>query len=322
MNGSSFQFIYRSNILFQDSGAGAPLELQSRFSAFRALVESTLERILRELGLDWDALERSLSLLLERGDCSAASLRRSLDEYCAFLPFCRLMERKYQEIFRGIILLNPRSPILPPNPVPQKRNHVRVFWDLGSIPVASETNALSIVARLNEFFEAIGIYSNGIDYRMIAFLNSNASKHTQKVAADLNNAIVEVVWVQQDRAESRAALAGRMERERAVLPGDKSTFVIISSDVDSCKAVDISRQLQFQTIVIHNYSQKVNNFNILQTVKQSSDFVFSWESVLSNESAGNGSNSEVYLEIGWFECSCNKWKGKKLIFEIHIVFFI
>ncbi len=275
MHSSSFQFIYRSNLLFQSTGKGAPLQLITKFESFRSMVEATIERILRELGLNWDLLHESMRVLLERGDCSAQSLRRTLDEFCTFLPFCRLMEQKCMEFN------------------PSFSRHVRVLWDIENISIPKGMGPADAVDQLVQFLDTNGLSGVGIDTRISAFCRPTGSKFSQKISGELGKTRVEVIVCNSKKEDADRKIVDRIDNERAILVPSKTSFILISSDRDFCRVMSSLKNAGFYCAVIHHIPASPANESWLQAIKLCCNKVLFWEDIVKPALRGLEGSSDT-----------------------------
>jgi len=113
---------------------------------------------------------------------------------------------------------------------PERTTHTRVVWDIENVPVPAGRDAFEVVVALEQWLMAQLLWGSNVDGLISCFYNPASVPKSVRQALD--RAGVEQVLAGAKREDADRTMCARLEREATVLPRDRTSFVLISSDCD------------------------------------------------------------------------------------------
>ena len=137
-----------------------------------------------------------------------------------------------------------------PAPAAASSRHTRVLWDIENVSIPSSVDAFQLVAALERWLAAQGLWGPNVDGLISCFYNPHNPRFTRALSTLLDRAGVEQVLAGQKREDADRKICARLDREAAVLPCSSTAFVLISSDMDFAAPMRRLVQAGFASVVL------------------------------------------------------------------------
>jgi hypothetical protein len=310
--------------------------MMTSYVEYQELVISAVDEMVRETCLSTATFLSCLESLHAAHDESARSLIEILSNLDSFVDFSKMMENQYGVLYSRTeavfdATLQSKSQQLKSNASGDKPSggpYVRVLWDIENVAVPKELGGMKTVSNLSDFLKSKGWSGSGIDTRVTAFFNPAQRSISEKVINELDKAGVELIWVSKKREDADRKLTMRISQEMQVLTPSITTFVIISSDQDFTRQMQLLQNAGFYVVIIHD--AKTESWKSALEMHSSEAFPWSFvaayvdvatsNSIISSQALENVSESQSRsgdqntfdikeLSIGWIEGICIRWKN-------------
>jgi len=254
---------------------------------FNSTIESLMEREVARMGMAYDdfapIFQRAFDAAFgETGELPAGesggaihSLVRRLSQYGDFESFGMMMQKEAQRMAAEA------EADAEDLRIEASDKFLRVLWDVENVPYPRGVQPQDVTEAVLQMLSRHGLTGPGVDDLVTVFYSPQKRTVAPRQAEAMDKAEFEQVFCGTKREDADRKLVRRLHQDMRVLPrdGDRTTFVLISSDQDFRTEIRRATQSGFKVYVVHTAPE---NSNHLRTLERFASGVLGWrEEVLA-----------------------------------------